>query len=54
MGRGVIDFRPIAKSLREIEYKGVVSMEFEKNGNDPNPGVRESIGYFRGILDATR
>ena len=51
MGRGV---RPIAKSLREIEYKGVVSMEFEKNGNDPNPGVRESIGYFRGILDATR
>jgi sugar phosphate isomerase/epimerase len=54
MGRGVIDFRPIAKSLREIDYKGVVSMEFEKNGNDPNPGVRESIGYFRGILDATR
>ena len=54
MGRGVIDFRPIAKSLREIEYKGVVRMEFEKNGNDPNPGVRESIGYFRGILDATR
>ena len=54
MGRGVIDFRPRAKSLREIEYKGVVSMEFEKNGNDPNPGVRESIGYFRGILDATR
>ena len=54
MGRGVIDFRPIAKSLREIEYKGVVSMEFEKNGNDPNPGVRESIGYIRGILDATR
>ena len=54
MGRGVIDFRPIAKSMREIEYKGVVSMEFEKNGNDPNPGVRESIGYFRGILDATR
>lgn len=54
MGRGVIDFIPIAKALRESDYKGVVSIEFEKNGDNPNPGVCESVGYLRGVLDATK
>ena len=54
MGRGVIDFRPIVKALRKVGYKGVVSVEFEKNGNNPHPGVAESIGYLRGILDGTK
>ena len=54
MGRGVIDFAPVVKVLRKIKYDGVVSLEFEKNGNDPHGGVAESIGYLRGILDATK
>ena len=54
MGRGVIDFVPIAQALRQSGYKGVMSVEFEKNGSNPNPGVSESVGYFRGILDASR
>ena len=54
MGRGVIDFKPVVKVLRKIKYDGVVSLEFEKNGNDPHGGVAESIGYLRGILDATK
>ena len=54
MGRGVMDFRPIVKVLRQIKYKGVVSLEFEKNGNNPHPGVAESIGYLRGVCDATK
>ena len=54
MGRGVIDFRPIVKVLRQIKYQGVVSLEFEKNGKNPHPGVAESIGYLRGIADATK
>ncbi len=53
MGRGVMDFRPIIKVLRKIGYQGVVSLEFEKNGNNPHPGVAESIGYLRGVCDAT-
>lgn len=52
MGRGMIDFRPVIKALRKIDYKGVLSLEFEKNGNNPHPGVAESIGYLRGVLDA--
>lgn len=54
MGRGVMDFKPIIKTLRQIKYKGKVSLEFEKNGKNPHPGVAESIGYLRGICDATK
>ena len=54
MGRGVMDFRPIVKVLRQIKYNGVVSLEFEKNGNNPHPGVAESIGYLRGVSDGTK
>lgn len=54
MGRGVIDFKPIVKALRKIGYQGVISLEFEKNGDNPHPGVAESIGYLRGVLDATK
>lgn len=54
MGRGVMDFKPIVEVLRKIGYKGVVSLEFEKNGKDPHPGVAESIGYLRGVCDATK
>ncbi len=54
MGRGVMDFKPIVKALRKIKYQGVVSLEFEKNGKNPHPGVAESIGYLRGVCDATK
>lgn len=54
MGRGVMDFRPIVKVLRQIKYNGVVSLEFEKNGNNPHPGVAESIGYLRGVSDGMK
>ena len=54
MGRGVIDFKPVVEVLRKVKYDGVVSLEFEKNGKDPHPGVAESIGYLRGVLDATK
>ncbi len=53
MGRGMMDFKAIVKALRKIKYQGVISVEFEKNGDNPHPGVAESIGYLRGILDAT-
>jgi sugar phosphate isomerase/epimerase len=54
MGRGVIDFRPIVKALRKVGYTGVLSVEFEKNGDNPHHGIAESIGYLRGILDGTK
>lgn len=54
MGRGVMDFRPIIETLRLIDYDGVISLEFEKDGDNPTLGVAESIGYLRGVCDATK
>lgn len=53
MGRGKMDLVSIVKALREINYKGKVSIEFEKNGDDPHGGIAESVGYLRGIIDAS-
>lgn len=54
MGRGVIDFKPIVKALRKVKYQGVISIEFEKNPDNPHPGIAESVGYLRGVMDATK
>ena len=52
MGRGQMNLPAIVKALREIDYQGVVSIEFEKNGDNPHPGIAESVGYLRGVCDA--
>ena len=54
MGRGVMDIPAIVKTLRKIGYTGVCSLEFEKDGKNPLPGVAESIGYLRGVCDALK
>lgn len=54
VGRGVIDFPALVKMLRKVKYSGVVSLEHEKNMNDPFMGIAESIGYFRGVVAATK
>ena len=50
IGRGVIDIPEVCRALQEIEFGGIVSFEFEKDGKDPLAGVAESIGYVRGVL----
>jgi len=52
MGRGVIDFPAVVESLRKIKYKGICSIEFEKDMTDPLPGIAESVGYFKGVVAA--
>jgi len=50
VGRGVIDIPAFLKTLVKIKYQGVVALEYEKDANDPVPGVAESIGYTKGVL----
>jgi len=52
MGRGVIDIPAFVKMLRKVKYAGACSLEHEKDAQDPFPGVCESIGYFKGVMDA--
>ncbi len=50
IGRGVIDIPKFLKTMVKIGYTGNLSLEYEKDGNDPIPGTAESIGYVRGVL----
>jgi len=50
IGRGVIDIPGFLKALLKIKYTGSVSMEYEKNATDPVPGLAESVGYTRGVM----
>jgi sugar phosphate isomerase/epimerase len=52
VGRGVIDIPKFLKMLVDNKYQGVVSFEYEKDGQDPLPGLSESVGYVKGCLDA--
>jgi sugar phosphate isomerase/epimerase len=54
MGRGIIDIPAFVKMLRKVKYAGACSLEHEKDPRDPFPGVCESIGYFKGVMDATQ
>ncbi len=50
IGRGVIDFPSFLKAVIKLDYKGTLSLEYEAEGDDPQPGMMESFGYVKGIL----
>jgi sugar phosphate isomerase/epimerase len=52
IGRGVIDIPRFLLTLIEMGFRGTLSFEHEKDGRDPLPGLAESVGYVRGVLDA--
>ncbi len=52
IGRGVIDIPKFLWTLLKIGYEGTASFEFEKDADDPLPGVAESVGYVKGALSA--
>ena len=54
LGRGVIDFSAFVKMLRKVNYNGVCSLEYEKDMREPFLGIAESMGYFNGVIDATK
>lgn len=51
-GRGVINIPAVIKALKEIDYSGVMALEFEKDANDVVPGLSECVGYTNGVLDS--
>ena len=54
IGRGVIDIPKFIRTLLKIEFAGIVSFEYEKDADDPVPGLAESVGYVRGVLAAVQ
>ena len=52
VGRGVINFPELFKTLIAIGYQGQVGLEYEINAKNPLPGMIESVAYMRGVLAA--
>ncbi len=50
VGRGVLDIKLVLHALLEIKYSNLVAFEYEKDENDPLPGLAESVGYTKGLL----
>lgn len=50
VGRGVIDIPRVIRALVDIEYKGIVAFEYEKDADDPLAGLAESVGYVNGVM----
>jgi sugar phosphate isomerase/epimerase len=52
VGRGVVDFPALFRTLIDIGYQGQVGLEYEINAKNPLPGMIESMAYMRGVLAA--
>jgi sugar phosphate isomerase/epimerase len=50
IGRGAINFSALVDVLRKINYKGICSIEYEKDMDAPLVGMAESVGYFKGMM----
>jgi inosose dehydratase len=50
IGRGVIDIPAFLKELKRLNYKGILSFEYEKDEKDPLPGLAESVGFVNGVM----
>ena len=50
VGRGVLDLKSILQALLKIRYSYLVSFEYEKDADDPLPGLSESVGFVKGLL----
>ncbi len=50
IGRGVIDIPRFVRIMHKLGYQGVLSLEYEKDMQDPLAGAAESIGYVRGVM----
>ncbi len=54
MGWGEMDFKAVFKALRKIKYKGVISLEHEKDlDKGPLTGMAQSVGYLKGLIDGS-
>jgi sugar phosphate isomerase/epimerase len=50
VGRGVIDIPSFLKTVVKKKYSATLAFEYEKDADDPFPGLCESVGYVRGVL----
>lgn len=51
VGRGVLNIKAMLKAAIEIQFAHHLGFEYEKDADDPLPGLAESVGYVHGVLN---
>lgn len=51
-GQGNLDLPAIIRALRDVEYPGVYTIEYDIEENSPLAGTALTVGYIQGILAA--
>jgi sugar phosphate isomerase/epimerase len=49
-GRGVLDLAAIVRAALKIQFPYLFSIEYEKDADDPLPGLAETVGYLKALL----
>jgi sugar phosphate isomerase/epimerase len=52
VGKGALDIPGLFRALEKIGFAGHIGLEYEINETNPLPGMKESLSYMRGVLDA--
>lgn len=50
-GRGILDVKQMLITLKEQNFKGVFSIEYEYNWDNSLPDIRQCIDYYNNITD---
>lgn len=46
-GRGVLNVAEVLRALREVQFTGYISIEYEANADNPGPDIRACLDVFR-------
>jgi sugar phosphate isomerase/epimerase len=46
-GKGALDVPAVLKALRDVKFKGSISIEYEANADNPSPDVEACIAVFK-------
>src|SRR5437764_161231 len=52
VGTGVLPIIPLLRELVRSGYKEEIQLEYEVEAKDPLPGMAESLGFMRGVLQS--
>ncbi len=46
-GKGALDVPAVLKALRDVKFKGYISIEYEANPSDPSPDMKDCVALFK-------
>ena len=52
--RGVLDIPAIFRALADVGFDGLALIEYERDYENNAMGLAESLGYYRGVIDALK